>query len=79
MAAIARYGADALVISLGVDTFELDPISGFRLTSADYFKVGETLAHAGLPSVFIFEGGYAVEQVGINTANVLEGFRQACG
>lgn len=79
LAAVASYGADALVISLGVDTFEKDPISGFRLTSPDYLRVGQTLASIGLPSVFIFEGGYAVEQVGINTANVLEGFMQVCG
>ena len=72
--AIADFGAQALVVSLGVDTFEGDPISGFRLTSADYFQVGERIASAGLPTVFVFEGGYAVAEVGINTVNVLEGF-----
>jgi acetoin utilization deacetylase AcuC-like enzyme len=32
------------------------------------------LAGSGLPTVFVFEGGYAVAEVGINTANVLMGF-----
>jgi acetoin utilization deacetylase AcuC-like enzyme len=29
----------------------------------------------GLPTVFVMEGGYAIEQVGVNTVNVLEGYQ----
>lgn len=72
--AITRFGPDALVVSLGMDTFEGDPISGFTLKSADYFAVGQRLAAAGLPTVLVFEGGYAVAEVGVNVANVLEAF-----
>ena len=73
---IGDYGAQALVVSLGLDTFEGDPISGFLLRSEDYFAVGADLAAAGLPTVFVFEGGYAVEALGINAVNVLEGFER---
>jgi len=76
---IAKVKAGALVVSLGVDTFEGDPISGFKLKSEDYLRMGEDLAGAGLPTVFVFEGGYAVAEVGINTVNVLEGFAQRAG
>jgi acetoin utilization deacetylase AcuC-like enzyme len=76
---IRAYGAEALVVSLGMDTFEGDPISGFTLQSADYLHVGADLARAGLPTVFVFEGGYAVAEVGVNTVNVLEGFAQQAG
>ena len=76
LAAIESFGADALVVALGVDTFEGDPISGFTLRSADYLQVGADIAAAGLPTVFVFEGGYAVAEVGINTVNVLEGFNR---
>ena len=76
---IAHSGAQALVVSLGLDTFEGDPISGFKLRSADYLRVGEDLAAAGLPTVFVFEGGYAVEEVGINAVNVLDGFARRAG
>jgi acetoin utilization deacetylase AcuC-like enzyme len=62
------------VVSLGVDTFEGDPISGFTLKSADYLQVGRDITSAKLPAVFVFEGGYAVAEVGVNTVNVLEGF-----
>ena len=71
---IAEFGAGALVVSLGLDTFEGDPISGFQLKSDDFLRVGEDLAGAGLPTVFVFEGGYAVAQLGVNAVNVLEGF-----
>jgi acetoin utilization deacetylase AcuC-like enzyme len=72
--AIRGFDAQALVVSLGVDTFEGDPISGFQLRSDDYLTVGRDIAAAELPTVFVFEGGYAVEEVGVNTVNVLEGF-----
>lgn len=76
---VAAFKADALVVSLGVDTFEGDPISGFKLRSDDFLRVGELLAQAGLPTVFVFEGGYAIAQAGINTVNVLAGFQQGLG
>lgn len=71
---IGAYAPDALVVSLGVDTFENDPISRFLLKSADYFKIGAQIASLKKPTLFVLEGGYAVEEIGINVANVLEGF-----
>jgi acetoin utilization deacetylase AcuC-like enzyme len=74
LAAIKRFDAQALVVSLGVDTFAGDPISGFALQSEDYLRMGERLAAVGLPTVLVFEGGYAVDAVGVNVVNVLEAF-----
>lgn len=74
--AVQRFGATALVVPMGLDTFEGDPISGFTLQSADYATVGRALASAGLPTVFTFEGGYAVDAVGTNAVNLLEGFQK---
>ncbi len=74
LAVIGRYGAEALVVSLGMDTFEGDPIAGFTLQTDDYLRMGARLARADLPTVFIFEGGYAVDAVGVNAVNVLQGF-----
>jgi len=71
---IANYGPDALVISLGVDTFEKDPISFFRLTSNDFKRYGATIGALDLPTLFIMEGGYAVEEIGLNAVNVLQGY-----
>ncbi|MEW6706887.1 MAG: histone deacetylase family protein [Pseudomonadota bacterium] len=74
LAAIRGVRPQALVVALGVDTFEGDPISRFALKSADYLRVGELLAGLNLPTVFTLEGGYAVAEVGVNVVNVLEGF-----
>lgn len=71
---IADYAPDALVVSLGVDTFVNDPISNFRLQSPDFLAYGARIAKLGLPTLFVMEGGYAVEEIGVNAINVLEGF-----
>ena len=74
---IADYSPDALVVSLGVDTFERDPISFFKLKSEDFTDYGGRIGRLKLPTLFCMEGGYAVEEIGINTVNVLEGFENA--
>ncbi|HUF86469.1 MAG TPA: histone deacetylase family protein [Thermohalobaculum sp.] len=71
---VAAYAPDALVVSLGVDTYKDDPISFFRLESGDFRTYGARLAQLGLPTLFVMEGGYAVAEIGVNTVNVLEGF-----
>ncbi len=62
---------------LGVDTCKEDPISQFKLDSPDYLRMGERIARLGLPTLFIMEGGYAVEAIGINAVNVLQGYEGA--
>jgi len=74
---ITMSGADALVVSLGVDMFQGDPVSTFGLASADFLRIGERIAHLGLPAVFVLESGSAVAELGINVVNVLEGFETA--
>jgi acetoin utilization deacetylase AcuC-like enzyme len=76
---IAAYAPDALVVSLGVDTFEQDPISRFKLKNADYLRMGEAIGGLGLPTLFVMEGGYAVEDIGVNAVNVLSGFESVAG
>lgn len=71
---IASFKPDLLIISLGVDTFEHDPISTFKLKSNDYMDCGRRLKMLGIPTTFLLEGGYAVEEVGVNVVNVLTGF-----
>lgn len=77
LAQIKAVDCDCLIVSLGVDIFEGDPISAFTFTSADFTVLGERLAQVGLPSVFLMEGGYAVDAIGVNVVNVLQGFEQA--
>ncbi len=71
---IKAYKPDVLLVSLGVDTYKDDPISSFKLTSPDFISYGARIAKLKLPTLFVMEGGYAVDAIGINTVNVIEGF-----
>jgi len=77
LARLRQFSPDAIVVSLGVDTFEHDPISFFKLRSVDFSAYGTMLGALGLPTLFVLEGGYAVTEVGVNVVNVLTGFEDA--
>ena len=74
LAKIDAFAPEYLILSLGVDTFENDPISFFKLTTADYFTTGAMIAELQIPTLFIMEGGYDIDEVGINVVEVLKGF-----
>jgi acetoin utilization deacetylase AcuC-like enzyme len=76
-ARIAAFGPDVLLVSLGLDTYEADPISRFKLAPVDYLRMGERIARLKLPALFQFEGGYNLDALATITANVLEGFEGA--
>ncbi len=71
---IHEYGPDAVVVSLGVDTYKSDPISFFVLESDDFKTYGRAIASLNRPTLFVMEGGYAVDEIGVNAVNVLMGF-----
>lgn len=71
---IQDYSPEALVVSLGVDTYEQDPISSFRFTTEDYCRLGETIAQLQKPTLIVMEGGYAIDAIGKNVVNFLQGF-----
>jgi acetoin utilization deacetylase AcuC-like enzyme len=74
LARIAKFAPAALVVSLGVDTFENDPISFFKLKTDDFTRYGRLIGELGLPTLFVLEGGYAVAEIGVNAVNVLQEF-----
>jgi acetoin utilization deacetylase AcuC-like enzyme len=71
---IAAYAPAYLLVSLGVDTFGEDPLGDFALASNAYPQIGARLAQLRLPTVFLMEGGYAIDALGENVAGVLSGF-----
>jgi acetoin utilization deacetylase AcuC-like enzyme len=71
---VVDFAPQALVVSLGVDIFEGDPISAFRLVAADFPRLGARIAALGLPTVLVQEGGYAVAEIGDNVTSVLAAF-----
>src|SRR5580693_1240414 len=56
-------GADALVISLGVDAAAADPESPLQVTADGYRQAGELIGGLG-PAVLVQEGGYDLPSLG---------------
>ena len=51
--------------------------AGSRLDTPDYPVIGARIRELGLPTLFVMEGGYAVEAIGVNAVGVLTGFEAA--
>lgn len=73
MQRIEASAPDALVISLGVDTFADDPLGTFAISTPDFGDVASQIGRAGIPTVVVQEGGYAVGAIGANVASFLAG------
>ncbi|MDP9271096.1 MAG: histone deacetylase family protein [Chloroflexota bacterium] len=74
--AIDGFAPDApLVVSLGFDTFERDPIGDLAIRTADYAEIGGRIAALSVPTVILQEGGYDVEAIGANAVSFMGGLR----
>ena len=73
LARIRDFGAEVLVVALGFDAHEEDPIGVLKLTSADFARVGAAIAAIGLPTLAVQEGGYAVDAIGSSLDAFLQG------
>lgn len=76
---VRAHAPSFLIVSAGFDTYELDTVGDFDLTTADIGRVGEALGSLGLPTVIVQEGGYYTPDLGLNARSFLEAFaaRQA--
>ncbi len=77
LARIRDFGPDVLVVSLGVDTYEGDPLGFFGIESHEFSSLGGRIARLRRPTLFVMEGGYALDELGLNVVNVLTGFEDA--
>ena len=73
--ALRSFAPDFLVLSAGLDTYELDPVGHFKLTTDDLRTVGERIGRLGLPTVTIQEGGYHAPHLGRNAVALLDGLQ----
>ena len=60
---VRAWGADAVVVSLGLDAAASDPESPLRVTEAGYREAGRRIAGLA-PAVLIQEGGYDLTSLG---------------
>ncbi|MGY4502329.1 acetoin utilization deacetylase AcuC-like enzyme [Bradyrhizobium sp. GM24.11] len=75
--AIESFAPGALVIALGLDASEHDPLKGLAVTTPGFRRIGQAIAKMGLPTVFVQEGGYLSDILGANLTSVLAGFEEA--
>ena len=73
VAKIESFGAQMVVVSLGLDTFITDPICDLSVTTDGFRRCGEVVAALGLPTVVLQEGGYDVDKLGVNVQSWLVG------
>ena len=71
--AIAAVPGSIVVVSLGFDTYGLDPIGDFALTTDVYHEVGRRTAAIGRRLVILQEGGYHRPSLGENARAWLRG------
>ena len=62
-----------VVVSLGFDTYERDPIGDLALTTAGYHEMGRRVGALGRRLVILQEGGYFVPDLGANAVAWLRG------
>ncbi len=74
---IDAFGADVVVVALGLDAFVGDPFKGFAITETGFSRIGAAIAKAGLPCLFVQEGGYLCDELSANLTAVLTGFHQS--
>lgn len=74
---IAAFAPGALVVALGLDASEHDPLAALKVTTAGFRRIGAAIARLGLPTVLVQEGGYLSDILGDNLAAVLAGFEAA--
>lgn len=74
---ITAFGADVVVVALGLDAYEGDPFKGLAITTPGFGRIGAAIAGLGLPTLFVQEGGYLCDALGENLTATLTGFEAA--
>jgi acetoin utilization deacetylase AcuC-like enzyme len=71
---IRAFCPGALVVALGLDAFEGDPLQGLAITTAGFGRIAECIAALQVPTLIVQEGGYLCDGLGDNLASFLRGF-----
>jgi acetoin utilization deacetylase AcuC-like enzyme len=74
---IREFAPGALVLALGLDAHEADPLNGGGVTTEGFGVMAQAIAGLGLPAVIVQEGGYLTPYLSDNLASFLTGFRAA--
>jgi hypothetical protein len=71
---IRAFQPASLVVSLGYDAYQGDPLSAFRVEAGLYPVIGSRIAALHLPTLLVQEGGYALEALPVLAESFVTGF-----
>jgi acetoin utilization deacetylase AcuC-like enzyme len=74
LARIKEHQPMAMVLALGLDASEHDPIGALKVTTDGFAQAARTIAEAGLPTAIIQEGGYLCDALPRNLETFLSAF-----
>jgi acetoin utilization deacetylase AcuC-like enzyme len=74
LARLKEFAPTALVVALGLDASESDPLQGLKVTADGFNAMGRKISSLGLPTVLVQEGGYLSDDLGHNLVQFLAGF-----
>jgi len=76
---IRAFAPGALVVALGLDAFEKDPLAGLAVTTPGFARIAAAIAELDLPTLLVQEGGYLTDELGDNLVSFLTGFEEGRG
>ena len=71
---VNEFKPEFFIVSQGFDTFVRDTSGYFNLTTEFFGEMGKTYRNMDMPVLVCLEGGYDVEDLGMNAASLFEGF-----
>jgi acetoin utilization deacetylase AcuC-like enzyme len=74
---ISAFRPAFLVVSLGLDPLQDDPVGDLGISPAGFAAAGRKLAELGLPLLVVQEGGYAVDRVAEAAVSFFQGLKGA--
>jgi acetoin utilization deacetylase AcuC-like enzyme len=74
---VRSFGADVIVVALGLDASIDDPFQGLAVTKDGFARIGAAFAKTRLPTLFVQEGGYLSDSLGDNLTRTLSGYQEA--
>lgn len=71
---IRSFRPGAVVVALGLDAFQGDPLAGLAVTTGGFARIAAAIAALELPTLLVQEGGYLCDGLGDNLVSFLSGF-----
>jgi acetoin utilization deacetylase AcuC-like enzyme/N-acetylglutamate synthase-like GNAT family acetyltransferase len=74
---IQRFAPQFLVVALGFDTAQGDPVGTWALSGEDFEANAARIGALGLPTLVVQEGGYRLQTLGRNAVHFFQGLARA--